>query len=390
MQHRTSLTRIYLDYNASTPIAECVAEAMTAQWRGAFGNPSSVHHFGVESRYAVEKARRTLAKLIGASSPDEIIFTGGATESDNLAVRGVARAARRAGRGSHLITSAAEHTAVLDTCKDLRDREAFDLTILPVDEWGRVRPPELAAALRKDTILVSLMMANNENGAINPVAELSAITHGAPNALFHCDGVQALGRYTLSVQTQGIDLLSLTAHKIYGPKGIGLLYVREGIEMEPLVTGGGQERGRRGGTENVAGIVGFAEAAAWMERSRESENDRLLGLREDLWRRVEAAFPNSIRNSPPRDCLPGTLNFSLPGASSQRLVAELDERGFAVSAGSACTSSGRAGSHVILALSGGDEERASSSLRISLGHGTAAGDIASFVEALEECVALAP
>lgn len=375
----------YFDHNATTPVREEVVQVMAATMVEAYGNPNSIHRAGVAARYAIEKARRLVARAINARRPEHLTFTGGGSEANNLALRGVCLAAKRRGRGNHLIVSGVEHKAVLDPAKDLDGLYGIDLTILPVDRHGRVEPSELQAALRPSTILVSIMMANNEVGSINPIRELAALTHKKSSALFHTDAIQCLGRIPIDVQTLGVDLLSLSAHKCGGPKGVGALHHRDGIELEGQITGGGQEFGLRSGTENVAGIVGFGEAAQLAVQSRDTTSTRLYQIRELLWGAIAAQVPGVVRNSPIEECLPNTLHLSIPGCESRRLVMELDRLGFACSSGSACTSSGTELSHVLVAM-GFDDDRAGGALRLSLGPEVQEADALAFAPALKAAI----
>lgn len=376
---------VYLDHNATTPLAPRVLEAMLPHLRDTWGNASSVHRVGAMARYEIEKARRGIARTLGAESPGEIVFTSGGTEADNLAIRGCAFAARRKRGANHLITSAVEHKAVLETCQELHEHHGFDLSILQVDEWGRVQPQDLLDALRPETAVVSIMMANNEIGTINPIRQLAAMVHEQSEALFHTDGVQAVGRCPLDLQSLGVDAFSMTAHKIYGPKGIGALYLRMDAMLDPVITGGGQEGRLRPGTENTCGIIGFAEAVRGAAEDFEREDRRLRELREELWLQILGQFPGVLRNSPVDGCLAGTVNVSFPNSDAQKLVMELDRRGYAVSTGSACTSSGKSVSHVLRALCG-DLARVAGAIRISLGKANSADQIPGFVQALGQSI----
>ncbi len=375
----------YMDYNATSPMRPEVLGTMERIERKAFGNPNSIHGHGVQARYEVEKARKQLAQFIGARKAEEVIFTGGGTEADNLALRGACFAARRQGRGNHLILPRTEHKAVLDVALELDDQHGFEATYLETDEFGRTRAEDLKKALRPDTVLVSIMAANNEIGSLNAVAELAAIVHSGSRALFHTDAIQMLGRLPFNVADWDADLVSLSAHKCHGPKGVGALYIRDGVSLEPLISGGGQERGHRAGTENVSGIAAFAEAARLSVKDVQKEMTRMAGLREQLWERLVDAIPHALRNSPVENCLPNTLHISLPGSESRELVRELDREGFAVSSGSACTSKGEALSHVLLATGAG-EERAKGALRLSLGRYTGEDEIPAFVESLKNAL----
>lgn len=362
--------RIYLDHNATTPLDPRVLQAMGPYLQGAFGNPSAVHTFGREARAAVEQARESLAELLGTTDKDEVVFVASGTEADNLALTGVAFAYRE--RGRHLITSAVEHPAVLETCHFL-ERQGFQVTSLPVDHQGMLDPTDLVRAIRSETILVSVIHANNETGVLFPLAEIAAITRGR-GILLHTDAVQSFGKVPLAVKDLGVDLLSLSAHKIYGPKGVGALYIRRGVRLHPLIRGGHQERGRRAGTENVPGIVGLAAAARLICAAMEEEAERLRGLRD----RLEAALCSRIEgvkvNGHPTLRLPHTLNLTFEGVEAQSLVAALDLEGIAASAGSACNVGSLRPSHVLQAM-GLPREQVEGSIRFSLGRLTTEEDI---------------
>lgn len=372
---------VYLDHNATTPMAPGVVDVMTDVLRNVGGNPNSVHRSGIEARYLIEKARRSLGKMLGVSDPGSLVYTSGGSEANNLALRGAALAARRRGSGRHIIVGAAEHKAVLDTARALADLYDFELAIAPVDSEARIDTEALAELLRPDTILVSIIAANNEVGTLNDIPALARLIHQRSSALFHTDAVQWIGRLPLNLETWGADLVTLAAHKMHGPKGIGALYRRAGVELEPQITGGSQEGGLRAGTENPAMIAAFTESLRLALESQAGESSRLEELRELFWNEMADAIPGIIRNSPARDCLPNTLNVSVPGLAGQRLVAELDRAGFAVSAGSACTSTGETTSHVVAAM-GADKDRAVGTIRISLGATTEPAHAKAFARAL--------
>jgi cysteine desulfurase len=336
-----------------------------------FGNPSSVHGAGRAARALIDTARDQLARALNARSR-EIVFTGGGSEADNLALRGVVR--RLGHRGGHLIVSAIEHEAVLETARDL-GQQGFELTELPVDRAGRVLPSALKEALRPDTILVSVMLANNEVGTIEPVRELAEVTHTNSQAVFHTDATQALGKLKLDVDELGVDLLTVSAHKIYGPKGVGALFARHGTGLDPIITGGGQERTRRSGTENVPGIVGFGVAAQLAEAEREPEMVRQAALSADLGRRIQAGVPDAIPTGAPiGERLANFCTFAFPGAEGELLLLRLDRVGICGSAGSACTSGSLAPSHVLLAM-GLSPQLASAHLRLTLGRSTTVDEV---------------
>lgn len=357
---------IYLDYHATTPVDPEVFATMAPYFTEIFGNAASRNHeYGWTAEAAVEKARAQVAALVGATDK-EIIFTSGATESNNLAIRGVAEMYKEKGR--HIITSPVEHKAVLDTCQDL-ERRGYTVTILPVNEYGQVRIEDLKAAIRPDTILVSIMFANNEIGSINPIAEIGKLCkdHGV---LFHTDAVQAAGKVAIDVNAMGIDLLSITAHKIYGPKGVGGLYVRRKgprVRLEPIIHGGGHERGMRSGTLNVPGIVGFGKACEVARRVMPEETARLKRLRDKLWNALQAELDELYLNGHPTERLPNNLNVSFAFVEGESLMMGMKE--LAVSSGSACTSASLEPSYVLKAIGVG-EDLAHTSIRFGLGRFT--------------------
>ncbi|MER3500142.1 MAG: cysteine desulfurase NifS [Candidatus Fervidibacterota bacterium] len=358
--------RIYLDYAATTPLDPRVLEAMLPYLTELFGNPNSIHSLGREARKAVDEAREKIAEVL-CCHPAELVFTSGGTESDNLALRGVAEAYRH--RGNHIVTTAIEHHAVLHTCKALQER-GFTVTYLPVDEFGLVTPEQVAEAVTDRTILVSVMHANNEIGTIEPIAEIvTAVKEKRPDILVHTDAVQTVGHIPVDVQALGVDLLSFSAHKFYGPKGVGGLFVRKGVRLLPQLTGGGQERNRRSGTENVAGIVGMAKALELAVAEMPMELPRLQALRDELIEGVLSHIPDSRLNGHPRKRLPHNANFSFRGVEGETLLLQLDMHGIAASSGSACTSGSLEPSHVLLAL-GLSHEWALGSLRLTLGRFT--------------------
>ena len=328
------MERIYLDHNATTPVAPEVLESMLPFLRNDYGNPSSLHWFGQRTRAATEDARTQVAALMGAE-PAEIVFTGSGTESDNMALRGVAARAREPRRG--IVTTTIEHHAVVDTAKALRD-EGWPVDLAGVDAFGRLRLEDLRATVDERTALVSLMLANNETGVLQPVPEAAALAHER-GALVHCDAVQAAGKVSIDVGALDVDLLTLSAHKIYGPKGVGCLYVRRGTALSPLVTGGSQERHRRAGTVNVAGVVGFGAAAVLARARLEAEAAHLGALRDRLEARLLAIPGASLNGGAPR--LPNTTNASFEGTEAEGLVMALDLAGVAVSTGAACAAGGR-------------------------------------------------
>ena len=339
---------IYLDYNATTPHDPEVIEAMRPYLEHDFGNPSSTHAFGERPRRAVAAARRAVAELIGAGA-EEVVFTGGGTEANNYAVIGAARARR--GEGNHIITSAIEHPAVLEPCAALA-REGFEVTRLPVDKHGLVSSAEVEAALRPDTVLISVMHANNEIGTVQPIAEIAAVAH-AHGALMHTDAAQSLGKIPVDVDELGVDLLTVAGHKLYAPKGVGALYLRSGVTLENLVHGGGQEGGRRPGTENVLEIAGLGAACAVAKRDLERNAEVMRTTRDLLHERLAVSAELRL-NGHPEKRLPNTLNVSLRGVDAGALLAALRDR-VAASAGSACHADAVAASPVIRALGVADD-----------------------------------
>ena len=371
------MKQIYLDHASTTPVRPEVVEAMLPYFTEQFGNPSSIYPLGQEAADVVAAARETLAGLIGAA-PREVYFTSGGTESDNWAIKGFARA--NAGKGKHLITSAIEHHAVLHACEAL-EKEGFEVTYLPVDEHGLVRPEDFAAAIRPDTTLASIMFANNEIGTIEPVAALASIAreHGVA---FHTDAVQAFGHEPIDVKEMGIDMLSASSHKIYGPKGVGLLYIRKGVKVENFIDGGQQERGRRGSTENVPGIVGFARAAELAAADMTAEHDRQRALRDHTIRRILDEIPSAKLNGSWESRLANNVNFSFEFIEGEGMLLQLAARGICVSSGSACTSGSLDPSHVLLAI-GLPHEIAHGSLRMTIGRDTTLEDVDFAVDSLK-------
>lgn len=362
---------IYLDHHATTPVDPRVLDAMLPYFTRHFGNAASRNHaFGWAAEEAVEQARSQIARLIGATAK-EIIFTSGATESINLAIKGAAEI--YASKGMHLVTTAVEHKATLDTCAYLESR-GFRVTILGVDRYGRIRPEDLEAALTPETILFSVIHGNNEVGTIHDLAPLGAICR-AKGVLFHVDAAQTLGKVPIDVEAMQIDLLSMSGHKVYAPKGVGALYVRRKnprVRLVPQVHGGGHERGLRSGTLNVPGIVGFGKACAIAEEEMSAEAARIAGLRERLYRGLCDALPGVTLNGHPTERLPGNLNVSFEGVAGQNLMKGLTE--IAVSSGSACTSASLEPSHVLTAM-GLEPELIHGSIRFGLGRGTTEAEI---------------
>jgi cysteine desulfurase len=356
---------VYLDFQATTPVDPDVFEAMRPYFTEHFGNPSSRNHpFGWAADQAVESARGQVASLIGCRAA-EVVFTSGATEADNLAIKGVAQAYRE--RGTHLITTQFEHHAVLDSCKRL-EKQGYQVTYLPVGREGVVEPEDVARAIAPQTILVSVMMVNNEIGTVQPLAEIGRLCK-ARGVLFHTDAVQGVGKLPVAVDALGADLLSLTAHKMYGPKGVGALYVRTGsprVRLAPQLDGGGQEKGRRSGTLNVPGIVGLGAACALAGRTMAAEGARLTALRERLWQGLGMRLDGIRLNGHATKRIPGNLNIAFEGVDAAALIMSLKD--IAVSPGSACSSGSTGASHVLHAIGIGD--LAHSSVRFGLGRGT--------------------
>jgi cysteine desulfurase len=362
----------YFDHNATTPLAPEVLEAVVSCLGQVYGNASSIHHFGQSAKQRLEMARRQVASLIHASAA-EITFTGGGTEADNLAVLGVARGAK------HIVTSAIEHPAVLMAAMQL-EREGVVVTRLRVGSSGVVNPDDVRKALRPDTALVSVMHANNELGTIQPLAEISRITREAGVPL-HADGVQALGKIPVDVDALGVDLYSVSAHKIYGPKGVGAVYVRKGTKVAPIAFGGHHERDRRPGTENVPGIVAFGAAAELAGQHLAAESERLGALRDRLENTLLERIPASGVNGSRWNRVPNTSNLYFDGIDGEAMVISLDLRGFAVSTGAACSSGAIAPSHVLTAM-GLTDDRARASMRFSLGRNNTAEQVDALAEAV--------
>ncbi len=371
------MTRIYLDHNATTPVAPPVADAMTNALRTVFGNPSSVHAYGQEAKTALDEARSAVARLIGAE-PTEIVFTSGGSESNNLAIRGIAEAAAGSGR-RHLVASMIEHEAVLRTLKAL-DGKDRSTTLVRVDERGVVTTERLAAALTDETALVSVMHANNEIGTIQPIAELAAVAHER-GALVHTDAVQSVGKIPVDVRSLGVDLLSLSGHKFNGPKGAGALWIRRGTRLHAQMTGGRQERNRRAGTENLPAIVGLGAAARRLLDKDEPATTDLAALRDRLEAGVLAAVSGTAVNGASTARVGNTSNISFRGVEAESLLIALDLEGIAVSTGSACSSGTLEPSHVLRAM-GFSPHRTQNSIRFSLGLGNTADDVDRVVAVL--------
>jgi len=356
------LVRSYLDHNATTPVDPAVADAVDRAMREEFGNPSSVHVYGQRAKALLDRARHSVATLVGGD-PAEVVFTSGGTESDNFALRGAAEALEITGR-KHVIASAIEHEAVLQTVKAL-GRRGWRVTLLPVTQEGIVTPETLAAAIEPDTSLVSIMHANNEIGSVQPIRELCAIAH-AHKALFHTDAVQSAGKIPMDARTLGVDLLSISAHKFYGPKGVGALWIKRGTRLASAMTGGRQERNRRAGTENVPAITGLQVAADLAVGKMDKESPRLAALRDRLEAKILDTVDGTARNGPGEGRVPNTTNISFDGIEAESLLIALDLEGVAVSTGSACSSGTLEPSHVLKAM-GFPLHRTQNSIRFSLG-----------------------
>ena len=371
------MKRIYLDHNATTPLHPEVLEAMTPYLTNRFGNGSSIHAYGREARNAIDTAREQVADLIGAKSPSEIVFTSSGTEADNHAIKGLAELQRSRNAGHHIITSSVEHHAVLHTCQHL-EKHGFDVTCVPVDRYGRIHLDALREAISEATILISIMHANNETGTVQPIAEVAEIaaTHDIP---LHTDAVQSVGKLPLDVQELEISLLSLSGHKLYGPKGIGVLYIRRGTRLENLMHGGSHERNRRAGSENVPAIVGLGAAAQIAKKDRESYVEHLDNLTRKLRNGLHEELDGLHENGHPEHCLPGTLNISFEFVEGESLILRLDMEGICVSTGSACTSGSMEPSHVLAAL-GIQPQLAQGTVRFSLGRDNTEAEISEVID----------
>jgi len=372
---------IYLDYAATTPTHPEVVKTMLPYFTDAFGNPSSIYSYGQEAKGAIEEARGKVAALIGAGS-DEVVFTSGGTEADNFAIKGVAYANEL--KGNHIITSSIEHHAVIETCKFL-ERRGFRVTYLPVDEYGLVEPDDVKRAITDKTILISVMHANNEVGTIEPIAEIGKIAREA-GIYFHSDAVQTVGHIPVDVNELGADLLSMSAHKLYGPKGTGALYIRKGTKLIPFMHGGEQERRRRASTENVPGIVGFGRAVELAQQEMTEEAKRLAYLRDQLIKGLLEQIDRTRLNGHPIKRLPNNVNVSVDFVEGESMLLNLDLEGICASTGSACSSSSLEPSHVLLAL-GLSHEQAHGSLRFSLGKWTGEEEIGQVLDVLPRIIA---
>ncbi|MFN3966081.1 MAG: cysteine desulfurase NifS [Endomicrobiia bacterium] len=380
------MKKVYLDYNATTPTHPEVVKAMLPYYEEIFGNPSSIHMFGQEAKKTIEEARQKIADFLFAK-PEEIFFTSGGTESNNLAIKGVVYANQE--RGKHIITSLIEHHAVLNPCKYL-EKKGFKVTYLPVDKYGLVDPDDVKKAITKETILVTIMHANNEVGTIEPISEIGKVIREISEntnhkIYFHTDAVQSVGKIPVNVKELNVDLLSLSGHKIYGPKGIGAIYIRKGTKIEPLLHGGHHERNRRAGTENVAGIVGLGKAIEIAKENMQKEIEYLTKLRDKLYNGIIEKIENVYLNGHPTKRLPNTLNVCFEFVEGESIILNLDMKGIAVSSGSACTSGSLEPSHVLSAM-GVPPAIAQGSIRFSLGKDNTEEDIDYVLEVLPEIV----
>ncbi len=370
------MNQIYLDYAATTPTHPEVVKAMLPYFTEVFGNPSSIHSYGQEAKGTIEEARAKVADLIGARG-EEIIFTSGGTEADNFVLKGVAFANEK--KGNHIITSSIEHHAVIETCKFL-ERRGFSVTYLPVDAYGLIDPDEVRRAITDKTILISVMHANNEVGTVEPIAEIGKVAKEA-GIYFHTDAVQTVGHIPVNVDELGADLLSMSAHKLYGPKGVGALYIRKGTKLVSFMHGGEQERKRRASTENIPGIVGFGKAAELARQEMSKEAERLTCLRDQLIKELLQRIDHTSLNGHPTMRLPNNVNVSVDYVEGESMVLNLDLEGICVSTGSACSSSSLEPSHVLLAMRV-SHEQAHGSLRFTLGKWTTEEDIERVLDVL--------
>lgn len=372
--------KIYFDHSATTPVHPEVAEEMLRYLTGKFGNPSSLHSFGREAKKAMEEAREKVAENIGAKN-EEVVFTSGGTEADHLAIKGAVYANRK--KGNHIITSAVEHHAVLDTCKSL-EKEGCEVTVLPVDGYGMVSPQEVAKAIKDNTIFITIMHANNEVGTIQPISEIGAIARER-NILFHTDAVQSLGKIPVDVNDLKVDLLTVSGHKIYAPKGVGALYIRQGVNWRPYNYGGGQERKHRPGTENVPGIVAMGKAVELAASDMEKENARLTVLRDKLIKGVTENISHVRLAGHPTRRLPNNANFVFEFIDGGAMLLNLDMHGVAASSGSACTAGTVSASHVLLAM-GIPHQIAYGSLRLTLGRSNTDEDVERFLGLMPQII----
>lgn len=374
------MRKVYFDHSATTPVDPQVVEAMIPFFSEKFGNPSSIHSFGRETKVALEEAREKVSAFCNVR-PADIYFTSGGTESDNMAIKGVAYEFKKKGR--HIITSQIEHHAVLHCCEYL-EKDGFEVTYVRPDKYGMIHPEAVAEAIRKDTILISIMHANNEVGTINDIDKIGALARER-GVLFHTDAVQTFGKLPIDLELLPVDLLSVSGHKIYGPKGVGVLYIRKGVRLAPLSHGGGHERGRRPGTENIPGIIGLAKAVELRQQRMNQENEALKKLRDGFYEKLTQAIPRLHLNGHPNQRLAGHLNVSFEGIEGEALLLSLDLKGVAASSGSACTSGSLDPSHVLAAM-GMKPELARASIRFTLGRENTEEDVDYVAGILPEIV----
>ena len=375
------MKRVYMDHAATTPTDIKVVKEMELYFTQKYGNPNSIHSFGQEARDAVRESRKKIAHLIGAD-PSEIIFTSGGTESDNHAIKGIAWANQK--KGNHIITSKIEHHAVLHSCHFL-EKYDFNVTYLPVDKYGLINPDDVKRAITDKTILVTILHANNEIGTIEPIKEIGRIVKGA-GIYFHTDSVQTVGHIPIDVNDLGVDMLSMSGHKLYGPNGVGVLYLRKGTKIDSLMDGGGQEKNRRAGTENVAGFVGIGKAAELAEkRLAQGEDDKIIKLRDKLIKEIMNKVVNVRLNGHPTNRLPGNVNFCFEFIEGESMLLNLDMEGVAASSGSACTSGSLEPSHVLLAI-GLPPEIAHGSLRLTLGKDNTEEEVDYVIDILPQII----
>jgi len=364
------MKQIYLDHNATTPVSKEVLEAMTPYFAQDYGNASSVYSLGQKARRAVDEAREVIGNALGTEATD-IIFTSGGTESDNFAIKGIAMA--NLNKGRHIITSGIEHLAVLEPCRFAERELGFDITYLPVDKYGMVDPGKLKDAIRKDTILISIMFANNETGTIQPIKDIAKIAH-ENKIYFHTDAVQVLGKILIDVEELGIDMCSFSGHKLSGPKGVGAMYLRKGVKITPFQHGGHHERNKRAGTENVPGIVGFAKAVEIAHRDMKKNDAHLKKLTKKMWEGLSKELKEIYLNGHPEDRLSSTLNISFRYIEGESMVLNFDMKGISASTGSACTSGSLEPSHVLTAM-GVPSDMAQGSVRFSFGYENTEEDV---------------
>lgn len=374
------MKRIYFDHSATTPVDEEVLQEMLPYFTEKFGNASSIHSYGRAAKVVLEESREVVADLCRAHA-NEIYFTGSGTEADNLAILGVIR--HPGNQGKHIITSKIEHHAVLHPCEQL-EKEGYEVTYLPPDEYGMIDPDSVAQAIRKETVLISVMHANNEVGTINPVQEISRIARER-EVLFHTDAVQTFGKLSIDLRQLPVDLMTMSGHKIYGPKGVGVLYIRRGVKLKPIMFGGAHEKNRRPGTENIPAIVGLAKAAAICKKNMNADEKKIKSLRDKFFEKIKDNIPRVRLNGHLEQRLPGLLNLSFEGIEGEALLLSLDLKGVAASSGSACTSGSVDPSHVLRAM-GVPPNIAQSSIRFSLGRSNTMEDIDYTVEVLKEIV----